>query len=83
MYTDHGAWNWLLTIKETSGRLKRWRLRVADIYLVVKYKKGQENTQTDALSRLNTMSETIRQEDRYKIPTFLLESVNRDLGLNK
>ena len=56
--TDHSALRWLLTIRETSGRLMRWRLRLGEFDYEVRYKKGLLNTQTDALSRLSTLGET-------------------------
>ena len=59
VYTDHAALRWLLTIQEPSGRLIRWRLRLAQCDFEVLYKKGKINTQADALSSLKTLAETI------------------------
>ena len=71
VYTDHAALRWLLTICEPSGRLMRWRLRLAEFDFNVQYKRGKLNQQADALSRLRTMAETI-DDDSEEIPTFLI-----------
>lgn len=52
--TDHAALHWLLTIYDRSGRLMRWRLRLAQFDLEVQYKNGRKNRQVDALLRLFT-----------------------------
>jgi hypothetical protein len=36
----------------TPARLVRWALRLAEYDFEIKYKKGEENTNADALSRL-------------------------------
>ena len=54
VHTDNAALHWLLTIDDPSGRLMRWRLRLAEFDFEVRYKKGKANTQADALSRLDT-----------------------------
>ena len=72
VHTDHAALRWLLTIQEPSGRLVRWRLRLAEFNFQVMYKKGKENQQADALSRLRTLAETI-QDDWDEIPSFMME----------
>ena len=82
VHTDHAALHWLLTINEPSGRLMRWRLRLAEFDFEVKYKKGKANAQADALSRLFTDADTI-PDDNDDIPAFLLDVVNVELTLNR
>ncbi len=79
VYTDHAALRWLLSIQEPSGRLMRWRLRLAEFDFEVAYKKGTINTQADALSRLRTLAETIT-DDSDEIPSFLSEEHNFTLS---
>ena len=75
VFTDHSTLYWLLTIDDPSGRLIRWRLRLAEYDFDVKYKKGKINTEPDALSRLNTTAETITHDDSDDIPVFSLDPV--------
>ena len=63
----------MLTIDDPSGRLIRWRLRLAEFDFEVKYKKGKANTQADALSRLHTSAETKPHDDNDDIPVFMNE----------
>lgn len=72
VHTDHAALRWLLTIQEPSGRLMRWRLRLAEYNFQVHYKKGPSNVHADALSRLRTTAETTT-DDWDEIPSFSLE----------
>ena len=73
VHSDHSALRWLLEIAEPSGRLMRWRLRLSEFDFRVEYKKGCLNTQADALSRLQTLGETVPHID-HEIPCFLAES---------
>ena len=82
VHTDHAALHWLLTINDPSGRLMRWRLRLAEFDFEVKYKKGLLNTQADALSRLTTTAETIL-DDEDDIPAFMSDMLNSELEHDK
>ena len=75
VFTDHAALHWLLTIDDPSGRVIRWRLRLAEYDFEVKYRKGKINTQADALSRLNTAAETIVHDDSDDIRVLSLDPV--------
>ncbi|CAN8076686.1 unnamed protein product [Agarophyton chilense] len=74
VFTDHASLRWLLSILEPSGRLMRWRLRLAEFDFDVQYRKGSYNTQADALSRLVTTGEALPVKDD-EIPCF---AVNAD-----
>ena len=63
----------MLTIDDPSGRLIRWRLRLAEFDFEVKYKKGKANTQADASSILHTSAETKPHDDNDDIPVFMNE----------
>ena len=50
--TDHDCLRWLMNLTESSGRLTRWRLRLAEFDFVIEYKPGRKNQVADALSRM-------------------------------
>lgn len=49
--TDHRPLAWLFSVKEPNSKLVRWRLRLAEYDYEIKYKKGVQNGNADALSR--------------------------------
>uniref|UniRef100_A0A2S2QW04 RNA-directed DNA polymerase n=1 Tax=Sipha flava TaxID=143950 RepID=A0A2S2QW04_9HEMI len=51
--TDHQALNWLFNIKDPGSRLTRWRLKLAEYEYEIHFKPGVNNTNADALSRIN------------------------------
>ena len=77
VHTDHAALAWLFSIEDPSGRLMRWRIRLCEYNFQIKYKKGSQNAQADALSRLKTLAETIRHDDE-DIPTFMINVIFDD-----
>ena len=50
--TDHKPLQWMVNLKEPNSRLTRWRLRLSEFDYTVIYKKGKNNTNADALSRI-------------------------------
>lgn len=52
IYTDHRPLAWLYSLKEPNSKLIRWRLRLEEFNFDIKYKKGPQNTNADALSRI-------------------------------
>lgn len=83
VYTYHASFHWLLTVNNTSGRLIRWRLRLAEFDFDIKHKKGKSNTQADSLSRLKVKIKTIPHDDSDEIPLFLFGETKLKLELNK
>ena len=55
LYTDHSALQWLLTtagLKDTKGRLLRWIVKLQGYNFKSYHKRGKNNQNADALSRL-------------------------------
>lgn len=69
---DYPALKWLMNIKEASGRLARWRLRLAEFDYEVSYIKGIKNSHGDARSRLPTTGGTQTRIDD-EIPCYYVE----------
>jgi len=51
--TDHRPLTWIFSVKDPSSRLLRWRLKLEEYQYEVVYKKGSNNTNPDALSRIH------------------------------
>lgn len=58
IYTDHRPLAWLDSIKEPNSKLTNWRLSLGQYTYSVKYKKGPQNTNADALSRIKLSQES-------------------------
>ena len=52
--TDPEALRWVLNLADSSGRLARWRLRLADYDYEVKYRPGVKYQLANGVSRLCT-----------------------------
>ena len=50
--TDHCPLTWLRTIKDPRGRIARWIMTLAEYDWSIVHKRGKENSNADALSRL-------------------------------
>lgn len=49
--TDHASLVWLQTLKDPTGRLARWAVRLQQYDFEIKHRKGKEHLVPDALSR--------------------------------
>ena len=50
--TDHNALVWLYKVKDTNQKLLRWSLVLQQYNFVVRHKRGTDNVNADALSRI-------------------------------
>lgn len=71
--SDHKPLQWLSSIKEPSSKLFKWRTRLSAYDFDIEYKKGQLNTNADALSRvelLNNLDEETDQRSPVNDPDY-------------
>jgi transposase InsO family protein len=69
--SDHEALRWLLTLKEPSGRLARWRLRLAEFDFTIQYRPGIKNSLADGCSRLRSQEQNVEDLDD-EVPCFFI-----------
>lgn len=67
---DYAALHWLLTERDPSGWLMRWRILLVEYDFEVKYKPENINTRMDELSRLRTLSQRTDFSYFEEIPTY-------------
>ncbi len=51
VFTDHKPLEWLMNIKEPTGRLMRWSLMLQEYDMAIGYRPGKTNQNADSLSR--------------------------------
>jgi hypothetical protein len=64
--TDHAALQYMMTKRESTGRLTRWALYLQQFDMEIKYRPGKLHQNADALSRtpiLVVMSNTFMVDD--------------------
>jgi len=54
VHTDHAALKWMLQMDGAHGRLKRWRLLLAELNYVVQMRPGASHHAADTMSRIST-----------------------------
>ena len=63
VYTDHYSLLWLLKLKQPTGRIARWAIRLQQFDFSIKHRKGTENVVPDMLSRSVDAVETVDVSD--------------------
>ena len=60
--TDHASLKWLMQLKDLTGRLARWSLRLQPYDFDIQHRKGTENVVADTLSRFVESLEFLNNE---------------------
>jgi len=83
VWTDHQALMWIYNTTDPSGRLMRWRLRLAEFDFDVVYKPGASHHAADFMSRADvdgTDDDDVGPADLYdEIPFFALTGTAKSL----
>jgi hypothetical protein len=77
--SDQVALRWLLYLKDLSGRLARWRLRLAEFDFEIQYRPGIENSVADGCSRVPTTGGDMADVDD-DIPCFVVSHLSPSLS---
>jgi hypothetical protein len=72
--SDHKPLTWVMNVKDPGSRLMRWRIQLEEYDYEVIYKPGRQNSNADALSRINALEKEVSQpeeiDDDMKIKIF-------------
>ena len=49
--TDHGSLQWLMNLKDPSGRLARWALRLQEFNFTIQHRPGKNHRNADSMTR--------------------------------
>ena len=71
--TDHCGLCWLMSVKDPSGKLARWSLRLQEFRFKIQYKNGKSHGNVDFLSRYPLNGDSQNCDD---IPMYLSEEID-------
>lgn len=60
--TEHRPLTWLLNLKEPNSKLVHWRIKLEEYDYQIEYKPGKQNSNADALSRIELHNNRIIDE---------------------
>ena len=63
--SDHKPLVWVMNVKDLGSRLLRWRVQLAEYDYEITYRRGSQNTNADALSRIGSVSKEHDLSDEF------------------
>jgi hypothetical protein len=63
--SDHKPLVWVMNGKNPGSRLLRWRIQLAEYDYEITYRRGSQNTNADALSRIGIVSKEDDRSDEF------------------
>ena len=63
--SDHKPLVWIMNVKDPGSRLLRWKIQLAEYDYEITYKRGSQNTNADALSRIGSVSKGGERSDEF------------------
>lgn len=87
--TDHKPLTWLFSLKEPNSKLIRWKLKLEEFDYQIVYKKGTQNTNADALSRIqiesynNEISSQVAECSTQMTQHSANENLNRGISISE
>ena len=63
--SDHKPLVWAMNVKDPGSRLLRWRIQLAEYDYEITYRRGSQNTNADALSRIGIVSKEDDRSDKF------------------
>jgi len=58
--TDHKPLTWIMNVKDPGSRLLRWRIHLEEFDYEIIHKRGSQNTNTDAWSRIGSVTAEVK-----------------------
>ena len=80
LQTDHRAHTWLLTFQDKNMRLTRWNLALQPYTFEIQHRKGRDNANADALSRLPRKDKTDQCFTLEKEGSNVMDNIRRASG---
>ena len=63
--SDHKPLVWVMNVNDPRSRLLWWRIQLAEYDYEITYRRGSQNTNADALSRIGSVSKEGDQSDEF------------------
>jgi transposase InsO family protein len=80
--TDHKPLTWIFKMNDQNSRIMRLKLKLEEFDYTIIYKRGKENSNSDGLSRMYTMTTGEVGVEKEKGASETLSAENEDAGIS-